>query len=147
MLKKLNSENFEYVAQTEKSLYIIKFGSQTCGPCHTMKPVLDKLAEENPGVSIYDVDTGEAPELAEHFGIRAVPTIHYCENREILYSFHGVTPLRDMQYVINNIDDPHFRETGEFKTEAQKKSYTFEIAVGAALLLFIGAFIAASVFN
>lgn len=147
MLKKLNSENFEYVAQSEKGPYIIKFGSETCGPCNTMKPVLDKLAQENQGISIYDVDTNESPELAAHFGIRAVPTIHYCEDREILYTFNGVTPLRDMQYVIDNINDPHFRETGEFKVENEKKSYAFEIAVGVALTLFIGAFIAASVFN
>jgi thioredoxin 1 len=147
MLRKLNNENFEYVAQTEKKLYIIKFGSKTCGPCNTMKPVLDKLAQDNPKTSIYEVDTDESPELAAHFEIRSVPTIHYCENREIIYSFHGVTPLRDLQYVIENKDDTHFRETGSFKTEETKKDRTFEIILGLTLALVLGAFAAASFFS
>lgn len=147
MMKKLTNENFEEVAQSQKDLYIIKFGSKTCGPCNTMKPVLDALVQNNPETAIFEVDTDESPELAAHFGIRAVPTIHYCENREILYSFHGVTPLRDLQYVIDNKDDAHFRETGEFQKEDQNKDHTFGIIIAAVLTLVVGAFIAASVLS
>ncbi len=144
MLKKINSENFEYAIQSENGPYIIKFGSQSCGPCHTMKPVLDTLAQNNPSVSVYEVDTDESPELAGHFEIRSVPTMHYCEGREILFSQYGVTPLRDMQYVIDNFNDEYFRANGEFQIEKTKKNYTFEILIGVVLLGVVLAFSFAS---
>jgi thioredoxin 1 len=91
-----------------------------------MAPVLSKLDQENPHVNIFEVDTNESPEIAAHFNIRSVPTIHFCEGREILYTFNGVTPFRDLQYVIDNINDEYFRKFGEFKSQA-KKNYFYPI--------------------
>lgn len=131
-MKQLTSENFEEVANSEKGLFIIKFFSDTCGPCKTMDPVLTLLEEKNPNLNIYKVNTGLSPELADHFGVKGVPTISYCENREVLYQFVGLTPLSDLQYVIENINDPYFRETGNFKLKEKKKDWIF---IGVIILL------------
>ncbi|EQC43045.1 thioredoxin domain protein [Bacteriovorax sp. BSW11_IV] len=138
---KLTLENFDAQISSQRKPFAIKFGSTTCGPCNTMAPVLDKVRTENPHFMVFEVDTDEEPELASHFGIRAVPTIHICEDREILYSFHGITPYRDIQYLIDNINDPHFRTHGSFKTSDQKKSYTFELIVLVLIALFASLFI------
>lgn len=136
MLKKLNTDNFESVVNNEKGLFVIKFFSPTCGPCKTMSPVFEKLSQDNEDVGFYEVDTMESPELAAHFNVRGVPYMVYCENREVLYEFTGLTPLGNLQYVINNINDPYFREHGHFKQgEDQKKSWAFEITI--AVILFV----------
>lgn len=139
MLEKINSENFEEKIGQQKNPYFLKFGSKTCGPCNTMKPVLLALAENNPEFNVFEIDTDESSELAQKFEIRAVPTIHLCEEREILYSFYGLTPLRDLEYAVKNIDDPYFREHGEFKIskEAQKKNFKFEGLVILLVLIFV----------
>ena len=137
----LTSENFENSVNTINGPYIIKFGSKTCGPCNTMAPVLEKFREINPQVKLFEIDTDQSPELASHFEIRSVPTIHICEGREILYSFHGLTPLRDIEYVINNINDPHFREHGEFNMQQVKKTYYFEAGILILFCIFLASFI------
>lgn len=52
------------------------FVANWCGPCQTVKPVLEKLARDFPGkVSFFDVDDEESKILIEDYGIRSVPTI------------------------------------------------------------------------
>lgn len=138
MLTKLNTENFEEVVANEKGLFVIKFFSPTCGPCKTMTPVFEKLAQSNDKLNFYEVDTMESPELAAHFNVRGVPYVVYCENREVLYEFTGLTPLGNLQYVINNINDPYFRAHGEFKADTtKKKSWFFEITVVLVILILV----------
>ena len=94
-----------------------------------MTPVMEKLHAQNPNLTIYEVDTLESPELATHFGVRGVPYIVFCENREVLYSFTGVTPLGSIQFVIDNIDDPYFRINGQFKRQEPEKNWWYEITL------------------
>lgn len=132
MIEKISTENFDEVINTQTNPYFLKFGSKTCGPCNTMKPVLEALAKNNPNYKVFEIDTDESADLAQKFEIRAVPTIHICEGREILYSFYGLTPLRDLEYAITNIQDPYFREHGEFQIKHitnKSKNYTFEFIV------------------
>jgi thioredoxin 1 len=140
-VKEVTNENFEEIVNSEKGLFIIKFFSDTCGPCKTMDPVINLLEEKNPNINIYKVNTGLNPELAEHFEIRGVPTVIYCENREVLYQFVGLTPLNDFQYVIDNINDSHFRETGDFKLPEKKADWIFIGVIGLIITVFLILFI------
>lgn len=134
---KLNTENFEDVVNKEKGLFIIKFFSPTCGPCKTMNPVFEVLDTNNQNINIYEIDTMESPELASHFGVRGVPYVTYCQEREVIYSFTGVTPLGNLQYVIDNIDNDYFREHGSFEiNESNKKSY-FGLIVFLLIVLLV----------
>ena len=136
-ITKVTSEIFDQHISTLQGPYLIKFGSNSCGPCNTMKPVLNKLAQENDNFPILEIDTNESPELASMFGIRSVPTMHFCEGREIIYSLQGVTPYRDLQFIIDNINDEYFRLTGQFKVEETKKNHNFTILVIVIISLFI----------
>jgi thioredoxin 1 len=133
---KVSSTEFDLEIAKSNSPYLLKFGSKTCGPCNIMKPVLEKLTQENPDFKIFDIDTDESPELASHFEIRSVPTMHFCEGREIIYSTYGVTPYKDLQFVVDNINDPYLRLHGQFNVEQKKSHFT------AILIICIVAFIA-----
>ncbi len=138
-VNQLTSRNLDRVAKREKGPYVIKFSSKSCGPCQVMKPVFEQFAKDN-GVSCYEVDVDDAYELAGHFGIRSVPTILFCQKREILYQFTGVVAKGDLEFVLNNLDDPYFKEHGEFKRE-QKRDYGLWIGAGAAILFLVAIFI------
>lgn len=140
-MERINVDNFEDVASREKGLFIIKFFSPTCGPCAAMTPVFEALDKNNPNVNVYEIDTMESPELAAHFGVRGVPYVTYCESREVLYSFTGTTPLADLQYVVDNINDAYFRTHGKFKTEEQGSSNHFMLLVVLIVLGFIALFV------
>jgi len=136
-MKNLTMENFEEVARSEKGLFIIQFYSDTCMPCKTMEPVMQALDEKNKDLNVYRVNTMADPELAQHFGVMGVPNIVFCENREVLYRFTGVTPMADMQYVIDNKEDSHFQAHGEFKTAEKKPDLIFGGVIVGLILLFL----------
>jgi len=55
---------------------IIDFYADWCGPCKTVSPILEELAEDYKGqVDIYKIDTEAQHELAGAFGIRSIPSI------------------------------------------------------------------------
>ncbi len=101
-----------------------------------MGPVLEKLSQQNPEFNILEVDTDESPELAALFNIRSIPALHFCKDREIIYSLNGITPFRDLQYIIDNIESEYFKEHGEFESTPEKKSY-FNAILTCSILAFI----------
>ncbi len=51
------------------------FFSQTCGPCHMMHPILERLAVRRAGeIAVIRIDVELHPELAREFGVKGVPT-------------------------------------------------------------------------
>jgi thioredoxin len=55
---------------------IIDFYADWCGPCKTVSPILEKLAEEFRGkVEIYKVNTDKEQALATAFGIMTIPSL------------------------------------------------------------------------
>ncbi len=140
-MKNLNTENFEVCMALEKGLFLLSFSSATCGPCRSMEPVFLELEKANPKISLYKISVEESPELAAHFGVRGVPHISFCEGREVLYEFTGLTPLNDLQYVVDHIDDTHFRLYGDFKKLEKKTDWTFILSIGLIVAVFAGLFI------
>lgn len=79
---------------------ILKFYSETCGPCKVMSKNLKGLE----GVEIQDVDVAdEANEpLLDEWKVKTVPTIVVLgESDELLGKFVGITPIEKIQEVIN----------------------------------------------
>jgi thioredoxin 1 len=55
---------------------IVDFYAQWCGPCKIMKPIFEKVSNENnTDVKMYTMDVEENRDFAVNFGIRSVPTI------------------------------------------------------------------------
>lgn len=65
---------------------IIDFWSETCVPCKSMAPAYKAVAEafaEEP-IRFLKINTGRHPHLARPFNIRAVPTMLFVHNGEIV---------------------------------------------------------------
>lgn len=55
---------------------IVDFYASWCGPCRTIAPILEELAEQyKDQIYIYKVNTEEEQELAAAFNIRSIPTL------------------------------------------------------------------------
>jgi thioredoxin 2 len=54
---------------------LVDFYSPTCGPCHLMHPILERLAVRRAGeVAVIRINVERYQELAREFGVQGVPT-------------------------------------------------------------------------
>lgn len=63
------------------SLRVYYFFSHSCGPCRSMKPMVNKLAEDNP--NLIQVDIAQHAKVARGFGIAGVPSFVVVEGNII----------------------------------------------------------------
>lgn len=72
---------------------VVDFWAPWCEPCKILKPLLEKLAEEYGGrFLLAKINADESPELAQHFGVRSIPTVKVLFKGELVDEFTGALP-------------------------------------------------------
>lgn len=81
-------------------LIMVKYASPTCGPCHTLKPILGKVVDEfTDKIHYVEIDITEDPEIAEAAGVVGTPTIQFFKHKDKVGEMLGVkqkSQYRDM---------------------------------------------------
>jgi len=72
---------------------VVDFWAPWCGPCKSLKPILEKLAEEFQGKFILaKVNADDNQELAAQFGVRGIPDVKAVYQGQIVDQFSGALP-------------------------------------------------------
>ena len=70
---------------------VVDFWAAWCGPCRTLGPILERLAqEENSGFRLAKVDTQAEPDLAAGFGVSSIPHVAAVRDGQIISEFVGL---------------------------------------------------------
>ncbi len=94
--------DFEKLINSNKPL-LIDFWAPWCPPCLFMKPIFETLAKRYVNKIIFvKVNVDEVPDLAQRFGIFAVPTFIMLYRGEEVCRVEGAMPLRVFENWINN---------------------------------------------
>ncbi|MCL4140571.1 UNVERIFIED_CONTAM: hypothetical protein GTU68_054988 [Idotea baltica] len=104
LVKKTTALEFQQsVMQADKPV-LVDFWAEWCGPCHALAPVLNDLAEDYEGrVEIQKLNIDENPEMAEHFGIRSIPTLMLFDKGEPVQVLTGVQPRAALSAVLDTV--------------------------------------------
>ena len=105
MLADFKDEDFDKKIKNE-DISVIQFSAAWCGPCKTLKPIMDKLADEYKGkASFYyaDIEDGGI-NTGSVAGIRGGPTvIIYKKGVEVYRKVGGVPESNMKEFLEKNI--------------------------------------------
>ena len=105
MLKEFKDEMFETDIKNE-SVSVVQFSAAWCGPCKSLKPIMDKLSEEykDRAKFFYADIEDSAINTASGAGIRGVPTvIIYRKGQEVDRKVGGVQEGNMREFLDNSI--------------------------------------------
>ena len=71
----VNRGNFQAEVLDAKAPVLADFNADWCGPCKAMRPMLEELAESEPGYKIVSIDIDEEGELAEEYDVTSIPCL------------------------------------------------------------------------
>lgn len=95
--KSMTIADFDKVI-TQKDKVLIDFTAQWCAPCKKLKPILEKIAKENPNIAVVPVDYDDNSLLAEHYKIDAIPMLMIFEKGKKIWQHQG---LLDEKGILN----------------------------------------------
>lgn len=93
-------QDFEtQVRQRSKAIpVLVDFWAPWCGPCRTLGPVLEHMANQaHNRWELVKVNTEEHPELAAEFNIASIPAVKLFVNGEVKGEFVGALPDREIR--------------------------------------------------
>jgi len=76
-----------------RALIVVDFWAPWCGPCRSMSPVLDKIAQENAAtLSVVKLNVDNNPETVQKYGVTSLPTILVFRDGVVVKRVMGARP-------------------------------------------------------
>ena len=83
----------QVIGRSREIPVLVDFWAPWCGPCRTLGPILDTVAQELAGrLELVKLNTEEQPELASRYGIRSIPHCKLFVDGEVRAEFSGALP-------------------------------------------------------
>ncbi|MEA5595371.1 thioredoxin-disulfide reductase [Rivularia sp. UHCC 0363] len=83
---------------------IVKYVSPGCGPCHTLKPILNKVVDEFDGkIHFVEIDIDKDREIAQQANVTGTPTVQIFKDKELLQELKGVKQKSQYRELLESI--------------------------------------------
>lgn len=96
--------NFEEKVLKADRPILVDFWAEWCGPCRTLGPILDQVANEvGEKATIVKCNVDDNGELAQKYGIRGIPTMIFFKNGAAAKTLVGVQPKEEIKKTLEEL--------------------------------------------
>jgi thioredoxin 1 len=93
MALEFTDANFQTEVLDSKTLNVIDFWAEWCGPCRAIGPVIEELSKEYAGkVKIGKVNVDVNPNTSVNYGITSIPAILFIKDGKVVDKQIGAVP-------------------------------------------------------
>jgi len=83
---------------------VVDFWAPWCGPCKSLKPILEKLAAEYGGkFRLAKVNADDNQALSQQYGVRGIPVVKAFVDGELVDEFSGVLPESEVRAFLDHL--------------------------------------------
>ena len=92
----VTKDNFSEKVLQAPNKVLLDFWATWCGPCRMVAPIVEKIAQEHPDITVGKINVDEEMELAVQFGIASIPTLVVMENGQMVNKSIGYAPKAEL---------------------------------------------------
>ncbi len=95
--------NQDWEKFSENDYAVIDCYGENCTACVMLEPIFSAVADELAGVSFGRINISYEPEIADHYGIDAMPTLLFFRKGQLVNRFVGSTGREELLELISGL--------------------------------------------